>query len=344
MDPLAERTRWLSQVQEEIIAPEQRIIDPHHHLWNKTTSISENARKREYSYLLEDLWLDISSGHNVTDTIFIECSEAFWDNDNSNFNPVGETEFIKCLADASKEKINKASISGIVGHANLLLGVDVKEVLEKHLEVGRDLFKGIRHAGGWDPNSEINNSHHNPPKDLYLINDFKKGLNELSARSLVFEAWQYHHQISQVIYIANKCPDLKIVLNHFSGPIGIGPYENKRAEIFDIWKSELRELSSCQNVFAKLGGMAMPLNGYNFHKRSKPPSSDEFVEAQKDYYMTTIDFFGPSRCMFESNFPVDKASVSYQVLWNAFKKMVLGFSQNDKDFLFFRTAETVYNI
>ena len=344
MSSIKETTRWLSQVQEEIIEPDQRIIDPHHHLWNKTTSLSENSRRREYSYLLEDLWLDTSSGHNVTDTIFIECSEGFWNHSNSNFNPVGETEFIRSLAEASKEKADKASISGIVGHANLLLGTEVQEVLEKHLQVGRDLFKGIRHAGGWDPHVEINNSHHNPPQDLYLMSDFKKGLNELSVRDLVFEAWQYHHQISQVIHIAKKCPDLKIVLNHFSGPIGIGPYVNQRVDIFDKWKSQLRELSFCENVFAKLGGMAMPINGFNFHKRAKPPSSDEFVEVQKDYYMTTIDFFGPSRCMFESNFPVDKSSISYQVLWNAFKKMVASFSQNEKDFLFFKTAKTVYNL
>ena len=133
MKSFEQTKRWLSQVYEEIIDPDQRIIDPHHHLWNKTFSLSASAKRREYSYLLEDLWLDTSSGHNVTDTIFIECTEGFWNHENSNFNPVGETDFIRTLAEASRKKTDKASIPGIIGHANLLLGTEVEEALEKHL-------------------------------------------------------------------------------------------------------------------------------------------------------------------------------------------------------------------
>lgn len=344
MNVISENKKWLSQIDEEIIEPDQRIIDPHHHLWHKTSDTAKARRKRDNQYLLDDLWLDTSSGHNVTDTVFIECSECYWENTDKNFGPVGETEFVKGLIDLSRDDSDKASISGIVGHADLSLGDKVQEILEKHQEQGGKYFKGIRHAGGWDPHEEINNSHHNPPEGLYLQNNFQIGLEHLAKKGLLFEAWQYHHQINQITEIAKKHPELIIILNHFSGPIGIGPYLNKKDEIFDAWKTDLKKLSMCNNVFAKLGGLAMPVNGFNFHKRSKPPSSTEFVEEQKNYYMTAIEFFGPSRCMFESNFPVDKVSISYHVLWNGFKKMVVDFSQSEKDHLFFKTAETVYSI
>ena len=183
-----------------------------------------------------------------------------------------------------------------------------------------------------------------PQKNLYLLDEFSEGLNELEKKDLSFEAWQYHHQIDQVTLLAKEHPNLKIVLNHFSGTIGIGPYQGKQNEIFEIWKKDIDELVKNPNVYAKLGGLAMPINGYDFHKQSMPPSSDELVEAQKNYYDHSIKGFGPERCMFESNFPVDKQSCSYVVLWNAFKKIANSFSEEDKQNLFHDTAARVYKL
>ena len=172
---------WLKRVREDIIDPGQRIIDPHHHLWPKTVAGSSNVRRhRLYDYMLKDFWEDTGSGHNVTDSVYIECSEFFWNSENEHFNPVGETEYIKGLAQLSLENSKKTTISGIIGHANMLLGKDVDEVLERHLDIGGNLFKGIRHAGSWDPSDTINNSHHNPPKDMYLMKEFGEGLKILS--------------------------------------------------------------------------------------------------------------------------------------------------------------------
>ena len=336
---------WLKKIREDVIDPEQRIIDPHHHLWPKTTEGSANVKRlRLYNYMLEDFWQDTSSGHNVTDSVYIECSEFFWNSEKEHLNPVGETEHIKGLAQLSQKNSTKTSISGIIGHANLLLGKDVNEVLERHIDIGGNLFKGIRHAGSWDPSDKINNSHHNPPRDMYLMKEFGEGVKALRNKSLVFEAWQYHHQLTQVVHLARNNPDLVIVLDHFSGPLGVDSYATKKEEVYDNWKKDLKELSRCDNVFAKLGGLAMPVNGLGFETNPNPPTSNEFMSIQRQFYLTTIDFFGTERCMFESNFPVDKYSVSYHVLWNAFKNLVKDFSQTEKDHLFFKTASNVYNI
>tara|TARA_Y100000991_G_scaffold214129_1_gene201207 strand:+ start:324 stop:1352 length:1029 start_codon:yes stop_codon:yes gene_type:complete len=332
---------WLAQISEEIIDPEQRIIDPHHHLW---PGVSSDSSENSNQYLLEDLWADTSSGHNVTNTVFIDCSQCYWNSTDQALNPVGETEFVKKIADESKADPKQATISGIVGHVDMLLGFETERVLEKHLEIGQELFKGIRHAGGWDPHPDVRNSHHDACEGLYLQPNFLDGLQTLAKLGYVFEAWQYHHQIPQITELAKQFPDLVIILNHFSGPLGIGPYENKQADIFPQWQKDLKELSLHENVFAKLGGLAMPVNGFGFHIQDKPPTSDEFILKQKAYYETALEYFTPKRCMFESNFPVDKASISYSVLWNAFKKLATSYSASEKDQLFYKTASTVYRI
>ena len=332
MSALEDHLIWLKQVKEDILDPERPIIDPHHHLW-----------PGELPYLLDDLWKDTDDGHNIKKTVFIECSQEYSLDMDESFQPVGETIFVRDIALEAKNQPDKAQISGIVGHVDLLAN-NVSDVLDRHLEEGHGLFKGIRHAGGWDHHDEIGNSHHNPQKNLYLSDEFSEGLNELENKNLTFEAWQYHHQINQVSILAREHPNLKIVLNHFSGPIGIGPYKDMRNEIFEQWKKDIDELVKNKNVYAKLGGLAMPINGYNFHKQSMPPSSDQIVEAQKNYYDYSIKSFGPERCMFESNFPVDKQSVSYHVIWNAFKKISKDYTEEDKEYLFLKSAKNFYSL
>ena len=333
MSVLENHLIWLKQVREDILEPDRPIVDPHHHLW-----------PGEFKYLLEDLWRDTEDGHNILKTVFIECSQEYLTTGEASLMPVGETKFVRDIALEATKQSNKAQICGIVGHANLLLGANVKVILEAHIAEGDGLFKGIRHAGGWDHHDEIGNSHHNPPEKLYLLESFSDGLDAIEKANLSFEAWQYHHQLKEVTAIAQAHPNLKIVLNHFGGPIGIGPYENKSDEIFGLWKEDLKKLASFENVYAKLGGLAMPVNGFNFHKQDKPATSDEIIEKHRKFYDFSIEVFGPERCMFESNFPVDRQSVSYHVIWNAFKKMAANFSEEDKDYLFRKTAENFYSL
>ena len=144
--------------------------------------------------------------------------------------------------------------------------------------------------------------------------------------------------------LARDFPDTTIVVDHLGTPLGIGPYAGRRDEIFDVWRKDMTELATCPNVNVKLGGMAMPWNGFGWDAAERPPTSDEFVAAQGRYYHHAIDAFGPDRCMFESNFPVDKLSLSYGVLWNAFKKIAAGCSDDEKESLFRGTASRFYRL
>ena len=333
---------WLDQVKEEIIDPDLPIIDPHHHLW-PAPSRTDGIPKDQY-YLLKDLWEDTSSGHNVVKTVFVECGQGYYDKGPEAFKSVGETEFVVGVAKESSSDPSKAQISAIVSHANMMLGDSVGEVLEAHIDKGEGLFKGIRHAGGWDDSEEVRNSHSNPIQHIYLDDMFQRGIEQLEARNLTFDSWHYHNQIKDLTELAKNFPSLVIIHDHFGGPLGIGKYEGQREGIFKKWKEDITELAECPNVYSKLGGMAMPINGWDWHKGDRPATSDELVSAQKAYYLHTIKVFGTERCMFESNFPVDKQSISYPVLWNALKKIALGFSTKEKEDLFFNTAKKVYSL
>ena len=333
---------WLDRVQEEVIDPDRSIIDPHHHLWHGPKNAP--GAKDSYRYLLEDLWSDTSSGHNIKKTVFIDCGQEYYDEGPEAFRPVGETEFVVEVANQAKEDPTKAQISGIVGHVNMMLGQASKEVLEAHIEKGEGLFRGIRHSGGWDVDEAVKNAHSEPFEHIYLEDNFQRGLEQLIGLDMVFDTWHYHNQISDLTVLSKALPSLKIVHDHFGGPLGIGPYEGRQDQIFGQWKDDISELSECPNVYSKLGGLAMPINGWNWHKRDLPATSDELVNMHKTYYSHTIESFGVERCMFESNFPVDKQSISYHVLWNAFKKMSLGFTEEEKHCLFYETARDFYSL
>lgn len=328
-------TAWIDLVQEEILEPDLPICDPHHHLWDLPTS----------TYQLPELLADTGSGHNVVSTVFVECMAMYRADGPEAMKPVGETEYVNGIAAASASGRYGATraCAGIVSFADLNLGSAVGEVLDEHMRASRR-FRGIRHASAWDASDEIRNSHTQPFAGMLGDATFRKGFAELGKRGLSFDAWMYHPQIAELTDLARAFPDTTIIFDHFGGPLGLGPYAGKSEEIFSRWQDDVAELATCSNVYAKLGGVVMPVNGFGFHKRDKPATSDEVVEATGRYHRHAIEVFGPRRCMFESNFPVDKASVSYPVLWNAFKKIAAGASDEDKRWLFHDTAVEAYRL
>ena len=320
---------------EEILEPQRPICDPHHHLW-------DHPGRR---YLIDELLADTGSGHNVVATVFVECMSMYRASGPPEMRPVGETEFVNGVAamSASGGFGSTRLAAGIVSFADLGLGERVGAVLDGHLTAS-PRFRGIRHAAGWDASDQIRNSHTNPPPGLYADPRFRRGFAELAPRGLSFDAWLYHPQLPELTDLAKAFPDTTIILDHFGGPLGIGPYAGRRAEVFAAWKGAIRALADCPNVVVKLGGLVMPLNGFGFHKREQPIGSIELAEATRDWYRHTIECFGVERCMFESNFPVDKISASYRVLWNSFKRIAAGFSAAERSALFHDTAVRVYRL
>jgi L-fuconolactonase len=327
--------------QEAILEPDLPICDPHHHLWHYPTS----------RYLLEDLLADIGpgdgvGGHRVESTVFVECAAFYRTRGPEAMKVVGETEFVAgvaAMADSGRYGPVRAC-EGIVGRADLCLGEAVDEVLKAHIAAGGGRFRGIRHAGGWDASGAIRNSHTDPPEHLYLRPDFQEGFARLAANGLTFEAWQYHPQLPDVLGLARAFPDTPIMLNHVGGPLGIGPYAGRRDEVFASWREGVRELAACPNVWVKLGGLGMAVYGFEFHRREPRPGSAELARAWRPYIETCIEAFGADRGVFESNFPVDKVSCSYDTLWNAFKRITSGASEAEKARLYRDNARAFYRL
>ena len=326
---------WYAAVQEEIVDPKRPIIDPHHHLWETTSMWG--------TYVLEDLWADTESGHNIEKTVFIDCRSGYRQAGPEHLRPIGETEFIASVAAESAKREGTATIAGIVSHANLLLGDAVEEVLAAHEEAGNGLFRGIRHAGPHDTTGTLTNTGRGQPCP-YGEEDFRTGMRRLGQLGYTYDTWHFYHQNRDYLALARAVPDTTMILDHFGTPLGVGAYAGRHEEIFAQWKEDMAAIAECPNVVAKLGGLAMPDNGFGWDKRDMPPSSDEFVEAQRRYYLHTIECFGPDRCMFESNFPVDRLSISYHVMWNGMKKIAADFSEDEKHAMFYGTAARIYRL
>jgi predicted TIM-barrel fold metal-dependent hydrolase len=330
-DPIAPGSQaWLDSVNEEPIDPDVPIIDPHHHLWPEGGAMA---------YGLDDLLADISSGHNVVDTVFVECGAAYRRGDPEAMAPVAETAFVAAEAERAPRRV----MGGIVAHADLTRP-DLDDVLDAHETAANGRLRGIRHAGSHALHPEVLSIPGRAAADLYATEAFRRGVTRLGERGLTYDTWHYHYQNRDFIELARAVPGTQLVLDHFGTPLGVGPYASQREHIFAQWSADIAEIATCPNVVAKIGGLAMPDNGFGWHTAERPPTSDEFVEAQGRYYTHTIEHFGPERCMFESNFPVDRVSLSYRVVWNAFKKLAAGFSDDERDAMLRGTAARIYRL
>ena len=329
------RINWLSLTNEEAIEPDLPICDPHHHFWDRPDG----------RYFLDELLIDTGGGHNITETVFVECSAMYRKDGPEKMRPVGETEFVQGIAAQSASGMygDTNVAAGIVGYADLRHGDEVTEVLEAHIAASRDRFRGVRNASSWDASPEIG-GYMNPPEGLLGDAGFRTGLAALQKLGLSFDAQVYHPQLNELVDLARAFPDVTIILNHTGVPLGIGPYVGRDDEVAQVWRSGITELAGCENVVMKLGGVGMPLGGHRWNERSAPPSSQELADGISSYYNFAIETLGPDRCMFESNFPVDNQSTSYTVLWNAFKRVVKDFSASEKSSLFRDTARRAYRL
>ena len=333
---IAVREPWLDRVREEILEPALPIVDPHHHLWHQTDS----------RYLLDDLLRDTGSGHDVRATVFVQCGAMHRAGGPEERQPLGETEFVTGAAaqSASGRYGPTRACAGIVGMVDLTLGDRVEPLLEAHIAIAGDRFSGIRNRTAWHPAPEVRSNLSSPPPGPFAHPGFADGAKRLARFGLALDIWAFHTQLGDVLGLARAAPDLTVVVDHVGGPIGVGPFAGRRAEVFADWKRGMLALAACPNVVVKLGGLAMEVGGFDFHHRALPPASTELADAWRPYIETCVDAFGPARCMFESNFPVDKGMCGYAVLWNAFKRLAAGASSEEKTALFSGTAMRTYRL
>ena len=329
------REDWLQLTTEETIDPDLPICDPHHHLWERPGN----------NYMLDDLLRDLRSGHNIVSTVFLECSSMYRTDGPEHMKPLGETEFVASVAEeaAARSDVHTNINAAIASHADLSLGESVAEVLEAHIELGKGRFRGIRHGTSHDP-SPIIPAYRDQGSGVMMTPKFREGFAQLRRLDLTFDAWLFHPQLGELADLARSFPDVTIILDHIGAPLGVGPYEGRRSEVMEVWKRSIAEVAQNENVFVKVGGCGMPNYGNGWHELDTPIGSAELAEATAPYYLHVIEQFGVERCMFESNFPVDKASYSYNVMWNSFKRIVADFSDSEKAALFHDTATRAYRI
>jgi predicted TIM-barrel fold metal-dependent hydrolase len=332
---------WLALTPEPVLEPEIPICDPHHHFWDFRTERVPYQR-----YLLHELADDVNSGHNVRSTVFVEARAMYRADGPEEMRPVGEVEFVQGLAAASASGLygESRAAAAIVGHANLNLGERVEPVLEALQAASPNRFRGIRHSVTWDPHPEIAGASAYRTERQLTREDFRAGARVLASMGMSFEAWMYAPQLPELADFARAVPDLTIISNHIGGLLRDGPYGGRDDEVLANWRDGIAAIAACPNVHMKLGGIGMPRTGFDWHEREQPIGSEELAESMAPFMNYCIEQFGPERCMFESNFPVDKVSFSYNVMYNAFKRLSSGYSDDERALLFHDTAARVYRI
>lgn len=327
------REEWLALHVEEIIDPGQRIIDAHHHLWDRA----------EGRYMFDEFHDDISSGHNIEATVYVDCRSMYRADGPDHLRTVGEVEFANGVAAMSASGGYGPSriCAAIVGNANLR-HPRAAETLEALVAAGNGRFRGIRQISAYTEDKGVSTA--DRPRVVLPDPDFRKGFAELVRRDLTFDAFLYHPQIPELTDLARAFPDARIVLDHVGTPLGVSTYADRKKEVFDDWRRSMSELSRCENVVVKVGGLGMSSTGFGHHLLPTPPDSERVANDWRIYIEPTIEMFSPSRCMFESNVPPDKGSCSYPVIWNAFKRIAAQYSQEEKDRLFFGTAQDFYRM
>jgi predicted TIM-barrel fold metal-dependent hydrolase len=294
------------------------VIDAHHHLWdlqnNKYPWLQERPLKPRLEgdiepiakdYLLKD-YLEDSRNQNVVKSVHVQTG---WDPN----DPVGETKWLQGVAD------RYGYPHGIVARASLD-APDIERVLEEHLRYKN--VRGIRHMVNW---------HRDPAKtyvnrpDLITTSAWQSGFARLRRFGLSFDLQLYPTQMAAAAALAHANPDTQIILNHAGMPV------DRDEEGIRIWRRGIRELASAPNVAVKISGLGTVDWKWT-------------VASIRPFVLQVIDAFGASRCMFASNFPVDKLYSDFDTLYAAFRQITQSFNADEKRKLFHDNAARYYRL
>lgn len=329
------RRAWLARHVEPILEPDLPIIDAHHHLWEEPGN----------PYLIDDLLADLTTGHRIMATVFVQAHYGYRDSGPEHLRPAGETERVEAhRTTASRRLPSVRTCAAIVGYGDLLAGDRLEELLDAHMAAAPQHFRGVRQSVARDSHFPDGIVLRPAPPGMFADARFRDGLRRVGRRELTFDAMLYHEQIPELADLVREVTGTLIIVDHFACPIGVGYYRGREAERFADWRRDIRELAAAPNVYMKLGGLGMIITGCEYHLAAEPPSSAQVAADWRPWVETCIEAFGPERCLFESNFPVDKAMVSYPVLWNAYKRLAAGASPAERSSLFSGTAARLYRI
>jgi predicted TIM-barrel fold metal-dependent hydrolase len=327
------RSEWLAAGTEPALERELPIVDAHHHFYERPG----------WTYLLDEYLQDAQSGHNITASVYMQALTRYRQSGPEELRPVGETEYV--TGATAPTQTGKPQVARcMVGYADLRRGAAVRDVLEAHLHAAQGRFRGVRHLVTWDADPTLVNPLSAVPRGLLLDRDYRAGVAQLAPLGLSYDAWLFFPQLPELFDLAKTYPDTPIIINHCGGVVRIASYDDRRKEVFESWSRSMRELAQLPNVYVKVGGLGMRINGFDFEKGELPPSSTQLAQAWKPWMHTCIEAFGADRCMFESNFPVDKGSYPYSNGWNAFKRLTADAGATEREALFRGTATKVYRL
>ncbi|MET0545069.1 MAG: amidohydrolase family protein [Caulobacterales bacterium] len=332
-----DRKAWRDRAAEPALEPDLPIIDAHHHLW--TNSPADPFEPYDHEALLAD---KLNSGHNIIATVYADAHSNYRTTGPEHLKVVGETEHADWVAEEGLRRGGRSAgiCAASVTNADLTMGAAVGEVLDAHMAASKR-FRGIRHMTAFDPELP----HYGGSEyGTMALRDFRDGLKELQKRDLTFDAWLFHPQLPEMIDLARAFPNARMVQDHLGGLVGVGRFADRRKEAFAEWKKDMARLAECPNVTLKVGGLNMYYTGLVPGQKEAAFSSEQMAQRQRDIILTAIDLFGPSRCMFESNFPVDMLYTSYTNVWNTFKRVTKDFSAAERADLFAGTAQRAYRI
>jgi predicted TIM-barrel fold metal-dependent hydrolase len=330
------RPGWLALRQEAPIDPDVPVVDAHHHLWDRHGS----------RYLAHELLDDTGAGHRVEATVYVQCRSMLRQDGPAAMRPVGEVEFANGVAAMGASGIYGPTrlCDAIVGGADLTLGDAVAPVLEAMMAVSGGRLRGIRNPVAWHEDPAVRSSPAQPPRGLMREPAFQRGAAMLARYGLSLDVWAYHSQLDELYDLARAVPDVAVVIDHFGGPVGVGPYAGRQAHMLREWRDGMARLAMLPNTHVKLGGAGMPVFGFGFAQEETPPASGQLAAAWRPYFDICVELFGAHRCMFESNFPVDKGMFGYVVLWNAFKRLAAVCSADERADLLAGTARRIYRL
>jgi L-fuconolactonase len=323
---------WLALGKEVPVAPEIDILDSHMHLWDFS----------DPSYYSNSYICDAQSA-GISSSVYVDCTMAYREDGPVAMIPVGEVEFACEQAKASVQDMGVAA--AIIGWADLTLGNEVGPVLDALDIAGGGNFRGVRTRATYDPDPAAGYGAMGVGPGLMLRDDYRQGVEQLHARGNVLDLYAFHTQLHEVADLARAFPDLPIILNHIGGPLGIGRYVDMRDQVFADWAEGMTEVASSPNVSVKIGGFAISrIAIVPMQKRERPFSSPEIAALCKPWVDHCLSAFGAQRCLFGSNFPVDKVAIPMLTLVNAMKHLTAGLSLSDRKCFFASNARRIYKI